>query len=86
MSDRLEWRQEAAKGGGVDYVAGPFLIQDDLDNGGWTLRLDAVHAATLGEAQSLAYRILSVISDEVEVADPATDRSDGDGAGQTRRG
>ena len=56
-----KWDVDQAKGGGVDVLYGIYLIQDDLDRGGWVLRLDPIRGETLEELQALAQRIENVL-------------------------
>ena len=56
-----KWDVDQAKGGGVDVLYGIYLIQDDLDRGGWVLRLDPIRGETLEELKALAQRIENVL-------------------------
>jgi len=64
---KLEWREESAKGGGLDVFADGFTIQDDLDRGGWNLYVDKIHVSTLDEAKSLSQTIQSLLSSPTSV-------------------
>src|SRR5487761_1944411 len=62
LMSEWKWDVDQAKGGGVDVLYGIYLIQDDLDRGGWVLRLDPIRGETLGELQALSKRIEDVLN------------------------
>lgn len=68
----MEWREERAKGGGVDAFSGDFTIQDDLDRGGWNLYLTKVHVPTIVEAKDLAERLQAVLDAPLGTSLPET--------------
>jgi hypothetical protein len=66
-SKKLEWVEEPAKGGGRDFVAGQFVIQDNFDKGGWRLYVGPTMSATLDEAKAIAQRLQDVLDGEPEL-------------------